>query len=103
MKSLNLILISFIFLLINVNAIESNGALSDGLAQEKALQVLQTKCNTCHRKQNPLRVFKHKNMNRYSDRIYHQVFVWKNMPKGNEVKLSADEESVLKEWIQSIK
>jgi hypothetical protein len=36
----------------------------------EAFAILNAKCNTCHRKQNPFRVFTLKNMNRHAARIY---------------------------------
>lgn len=42
--------------------------------KEEAFLILEKKCNACHRKENKGRIFTRKNMNRYSKKIYRQVF-----------------------------
>jgi len=66
----------------------------------KAYTVLQTKCNVCHRTQNPSKVFTPNNMNGFAKKIKRQVFFWKRMPKGNSYKLTTEEKKVLKNWIK---
>lgn len=73
--------------------------LEDKLKKE-ALEVLNTRCNSCHRKQNPFMIFTHKNMDRRIDKINEQVFIKKRMPKGDN-QLSAEESARLKNWIKS--
>jgi len=63
------------------------------------LTILETKCNVCHRKQNPLMVFKEKNMVRRAPKIYKQVFLEKTMPKGDEIRLSQEEYRTLEKWL----
>lgn len=70
--------------------------------QIKALNVLEKRCNICHRKKNPFRVFKEKNMNKNAEKIYKQVFVLKRMPKDGS-KLSQSESDALIRWLESIK
>ncbi len=70
--------------------------------KERAYKILNTKCNVCHRTQNPFMVFTHKNMEKRAKRIHKQVFVKKRMPKGNTIKLSAGEYDTLREWLQSL-
>uniref|UniRef100_UPI0040496007 hypothetical protein n=1 Tax=Fulvivirga sp. TaxID=1931237 RepID=UPI0040496007 len=67
--------------------------------KEEALKVLQTKCNVCHQKRNPRKVFTQSNMADYAAKIYEQVFVKNRMPKGNKVQLTESEVSTLKKWI----
>jgi uncharacterized membrane protein len=67
----------------------------------KALTILQTKCNVCHQTRNPRKVFTHDNMGIYAAKIYKQVFVKRRMPKGDEIKLTAQEEQVLMSWLQT--
>ncbi|MCW3465993.1 hypothetical protein [Chitinophaga nivalis] len=67
--------------------------------QEKALLVLKTKCNTCHIRNNPFKVFNSRNMNRHAAAIYEQVFVKGRMPKGTEVTLTAAERDILRSWL----
>jgi len=67
--------------------------------QREALEILQTKCNICHRKQNPLMVFKEKNMSKRAKKIYKQVFIEKRMPKGDEIRLSNEEYIALEKWL----
>ena len=69
------------------------------LLKKKVLAILETKCNVCHRKQNPLMVFKEKNMVKRAPKIYKQVFVDTNMPKGNEIQLTSEEYNTLKKWL----
>ena len=68
--------------------------------KQAALSVLQTKCNVCHRKQNPFKVFSVKNMEKHAPKIHKQVFVKQRMPKG-DIKLTAMEYSTLKEWLST--
>lgn len=65
------------------------------------MNLLEAKCNSCHRKKNPFMVFTLRNVNKRTDKIYDQVFVKKRMPKGS--KLSDSESELLKEWLESNK
>lgn len=67
----------------------------------QAYQVLDSKCNVCHRKQNPFMIFSPKNMDRRASKIYEQVIVKNRMPKGNEIKLTSEEYSLLKNWLET--
>jgi len=69
--------------------------------KKEALSILVTKCNSCHKKQNPFMIFKEKNMSKRAPKIYQMVFVERIMPKGNEVKLSNEEYKKLKQWLFS--
>jgi len=71
--------------------------------KEKAFEILKTKCNICHRKKNPFKIFSKKNMDRRASKIYKQVFIKQRMPKGDEIQLTDEEYRVLDAWIQSIK
>jgi uncharacterized membrane protein len=71
--------------------------------QVNAFQVLENKCNVCHRKRNRRRVFTKENMDAWSSDIYTQVFVKKRMPKGNNIKLNSNEYQDLLTWITSTK
>ena len=66
-----------------------------------ALEILKAKCNVCHKKQNPFKIFSKKNMDKHAPKIYKQVFVYQRMPKGNEVKLTEEEYQTLKNWLKS--
>ncbi len=66
--------------------------------KNEALIVLETKCNVCHRKQNPFRVFKEKNMERFASKIHEQVFIKKRMPKAGQ-SLTYKESKTLKTWL----
>jgi len=68
----------------------------------EAFAILDTKCNTCHRKQNPFRVFTLKNMDRNAKRIFKQVFVYRRMPKGNAPRLTDLEYQTLKLWLNTL-
>jgi uncharacterized membrane protein len=67
--------------------------------KEEAFDILDTKCNVCHRKRNPFMVFNEKNMSRRAERIYRMVFVERRMPKGDEVQLTDIEYNKLKKWL----
>lgn len=69
--------------------------------KQKALLVLREKCNVCHVRNNPFRVFKEKNMERNAKDIYKQVFVKGRMPLGGEVKLTGEERETLKRWVEA--
>ena len=66
---------------------------------EQVVNLLEAKCNFCHRKQNPFMVFTKRNANKRANKIYEQVFVKKRMPKGG--KLSESESELLKNWLKS--
>lgn len=66
---------------------------------KKAFQILDNKCNVCHRKRNKKRIFNKENMNLWAHDIYEQVFVKKRMPKGKKIKLTASEYQELFSWI----
>ncbi len=70
--------------------------------KQEAFEILQIKCNSCHRSQNPFMVFSLKNMERRAPKIHKQVFITKRMPKGDRVKLSTKEYTLLKEWINQL-
>ena len=70
--------------------------------KEEALTVLQNKCNVCHKKQNPFKVFKGANMSKHAPKIYDQVFVKKRMPRPGQI-LTEKERRTLNEWLQTEK
>lgn len=73
-------------------------------AQNKqVLEILQTKCNTCHRKKNPFMVFNEKNMDRRALKIEKQVFDLKRMPRKDGTPLTFQEYATLKSWIETLK
>lgn len=67
--------------------------------KEQAFKVLEAKCNVCHKKKNKRMVFTLDNMDRRAKKINRQVFKWKRMPKGDEIKLTKKEAELLKKWI----
>lgn len=73
----------------------------DAGLKKKALIVLQTKCNVCHQKQNPRKVFTGENVDALAPKIYKQVFVKRRMPRGNEIKLTVSEEATLLNWLKT--
>lgn len=74
---------------------------TDGL-KVKVFQILQAKCNVCHEQQNKRMVFTLENMDKRAPKINRQVFKWKRMPKGNDIKLSIEETALLKNWIANL-
>ncbi len=72
---------------------------TDGQQKIEVFKILDTKCNVCHRKQNPFMVFNLKNMVRRAPRIYNAVFLEQRMPKGDKIRLTNDESSRLKSWL----
>jgi uncharacterized membrane protein len=68
--------------------------------KHQVLTILNNKCNVCHRTDNPGKVFTHENIETYSSQIYRQVFVKRRMPKGSLVKLTNEEETILRKWLQ---
>lgn len=75
--------------------------MTDPALRDEVFRILDSKCNTCHRRQNPFMVFKPGNMERRARKIYRMVFVEKRMPKGNEVKLTAREYESLENWLKT--
>ena len=67
--------------------------------KREAFEILDSKCNVCHRKQNPFMVFNEKNMVRRAKKIYKMVFIERKMPKGNEIKLTNAEHAKLEKWL----
>jgi len=96
-----LLTIIFFAVLSEAESIASTATISDtsSPAKQEAYAVLQAQCNTCHRTQNPTKVFTTENMNGFAKKIKRQVFVWKRMPKGNENKLTEKEKEILKTWL----
>lgn len=72
---------------------------STGPLREAAYRILDTKCNSCHRKRNPFMVFKPKNMDRRASRIYRAVYLQKRMPKANGTPLTLAESDTLRQWL----
>jgi uncharacterized membrane protein len=66
-------------------------------AKSAVLKVLQLKCNTCHARQNPGKVFTPSNMNTLASKINEQVFVKKRMPRGK--RLTNEEYTTLQAWL----
>lgn len=64
-----------------------------------ALEILQQKCNVCHRKKNRKKVFTEDNMSALAPKIYKQVFIKQRMPKGNKIKLTTEEYTLLRNWL----
>lgn len=64
-----------------------------------AFKILEEKCNTCHLEERKESIFTFENMDKSARKINRQVFIFKMMPKGDEVKLSDKEKSELKAWI----
>ncbi|NQZ78696.1 MAG: hypothetical protein HRT61_21660 [Ekhidna sp.] len=73
--------------------------LSTDPLQNEALEILETKCNVCHRKKNPFMVFNEKNMSKRAPKIYKMVYVERKMPKGDEIKLTNEEYVALEKWL----
>lgn len=73
----------------------------DDSTKDQALTVLQSKCNVCHERQNPGKVFTVANMETHAPKIYKQVFVKQRMPRGNAIKLSQEEKDTLLRWLET--
>ena len=74
-------------------------SVSNDQLKKAAYEILDGKCNVCHRKKNPFMIFNMKNMSRRAPKIYKMVFVERKMPKGNEIRLSQDEAATLEKWL----
>jgi len=89
-----------------VGSLEASNSLNpfakDNPIKEQAFRILEAKCNVCHKKKNKRRIFTYENMDGYRKRIDKQVFKWKRMPKGRDIKLTAEEYAQLKTWITSL-
>tara|TARA_Y100001949_G_C15937984_1_gene308793 strand:- start:326 stop:685 length:360 start_codon:yes stop_codon:yes gene_type:complete len=81
------------------SVIEAKVIAEESELERAALEVLQTKCNVCHTRKNPRRVFTSKNISELAPKIYQQVFIKRRMPKGKEVKLTTTEYAVLEKWL----
>lgn len=96
-----LIIISCTFLSAETYSVSSSNKKHTTL-KIQAFEVLKTKCNICHQEKNKKKIFTLENMDGYGKKIYKQVFKWKRMPKGTEIKLTTDEYSQLKNWLSSL-
>ena len=67
-----------------------------------AFKVLTTKCNVCHATKKRTEVFTLQNMDSLVSDIDKQVFIKKKMPKGRKVKLTNEESTALKAWINTL-
>ena len=67
----------------------------------QAFEILETKCNICHKRQNPFMIFTMKNMDKRAEKINEQVIETRRMPKGDEIKLTTEEYSLLKNWLST--
>lgn len=72
---------------------------NNGVSDEEVMTILEEKCNVCHRKEQPFIIFKSKNLERNRKRIKQQVFDYKLMPKGDEIKLTESEKVLLMDWL----
>jgi uncharacterized membrane protein len=73
----------------------------DIAVKDSALKVLNEKCNICHRRQNPRKVFTDANMDKLAPDIYKQVFVKKRMPRGNTISLTEADQKALTDWLRT--
>lgn len=73
----------------------------DDSVKDRALTILQGKCNVCHERQNPGKVFTGSNMETHAPKIYKQVFVKQRMPRGNAIKLTPEEKDMLLRWLET--
>lgn len=87
--------IFLLFLSYSCSAQEKNDEL-----QAKVLTILSAKCNICHSKQNPGKVFSSSNIHLYAPEIRKQVFVKKRMPRGQKIVLTDPEKDILQTWLQ---
>ncbi len=72
---------------------------SEETLKKQAFEILDTKCNVCHRKQNPFMIFKEKNISKRAKKIYQMVYIERKMPKGNEIRLTNEEYTTLEKWL----
>ena len=75
--------------------------ISDEELKHSAFQILDTKCNVCHRKENPFMLFKESNMTKKAKKIYQVVFIEQRMPKGKDILLTKHEYLTLKKWLNT--
>ncbi len=76
--------------------------LSAQILQNSALTVLEGKCNDCHRKDKPRKVFTLDNMDKEARSIYRQVFVRERMPKKDAPPLTREEKGQLEAWLRKV-
>lgn len=69
--------------------------------KQAAFNVLDSKCNGCHKIQKQNYIFTLGNMDKFASSIHKQVFVKKKMPKGDGNELSAEESATLKKWLDA--
>ena len=67
--------------------------------KQEVFEILDSKCNVCHRRKNPFMIFKLKNMEKRAEKIDKAVFKERRMPKGNDIRLTDEEYSKMKNWL----
>jgi len=87
---------------LNTGPLKIPGVVSpENQLKNDAFQVLDTKCNICHLRQNPFMIFKPKNMEKRANLIHEMVFVQRRMPKGDDIKLTKNEYGLLEDWLKT--
>lgn len=94
------LVISFM-LLPHFNSNEQLTSFQESTPNEEVFEILELKCNACHKKKKSSPVFTLENMDREKLRINYQVFVKKRMPKGKKHLLTKEEETILNNWVKS--
>ena len=72
---------------------------ADDKLHEEAFQILEAKCNECHRQQQPFWVFEPWNMDKRKPGIRKMVFEQNAMSKGKEIHLTSREYQQLEAWL----
>jgi len=89
------------WLILSYGMNQSDNYFKMSIEQQKAFEILDAKCNSCHINSNPSKYFTLNNMNGFAKNINRQVFFWKRMPKGNKMKLTIEEKQILKTWLNN--
>jgi len=69
---------------------------------DRAWEVIEVRCNECHRKDKKEWVFDRNTVHYLANSINEQVFIKKKMPKGKP-KLTEEESQTLRDWLDSLK
>ena len=72
------------------------------IEKTKAFEILKTKCNVCHAKQNRRKIFTLDNIDVFAPKIHTQVIVKKRMPKGKKITLTDSDITTLKNWLKAL-
>lgn len=91
-----------LFILLGLCASNAQAQSPAAKMTDSTWEVLEVRCNECHREKKKEWVFNRKTVHYLASSINEQVFIKKKMPKGKP-KLTEEESQTLQDWLDSLK